>query len=74
MPASRHWYLVSSFAVEEKQMQLAQLKATQLGGTDLEITRVGFRARAIGGGWESALAGRAERPFVFTTVSLIAGP
>ena len=33
--------------------QLIQLKTTQLGGTGLEITRVGFGAWAIGGGgWE----------------------
>jgi aryl-alcohol dehydrogenase-like predicted oxidoreductase len=36
-------------------MQLAQLTTTQLGGTGLEITRVGFGAWAIGGGgWEFA--------------------
>ena len=34
-------------------MQLVQLNTTQLGGTGLEITRVGFGAWAIGGGgWE----------------------
>jgi len=34
-------------------MQKTQLKATQLGNTGLEITRVGFGAWAIGGGgWE----------------------
>jgi aryl-alcohol dehydrogenase-like predicted oxidoreductase len=34
-------------------MQSTQLKTTQLGQTDLEITRVGFGAWAIGGGgWE----------------------
>ena len=34
-------------------MELARLKTTQLGGTGLEITRVGFGAWAIGGGgWE----------------------
>jgi aryl-alcohol dehydrogenase-like predicted oxidoreductase len=34
-------------------MQLTQLNTTQLGGTGLEITRVGFGAWAIGGGgWE----------------------
>ena len=33
--------------------QLTQLRTTQLGGTGLEITRVGFGAWAIGGGgWE----------------------
>jgi aryl-alcohol dehydrogenase-like predicted oxidoreductase len=31
-------------------MRLTQLKTTQLGGTGLEITRVGFGAWAIGGG------------------------
>jgi aryl-alcohol dehydrogenase-like predicted oxidoreductase len=34
-------------------MQTTQLKTTQLGGTGLEITRIGFGAWAIGGGgWE----------------------
>jgi len=34
-------------------MQTTQLKTTQLGTTDLEITRIGFGAWAIGGGgWE----------------------
>ena len=34
-------------------MQQTRLKTTQLGGTGLEITRVGFGAWAIGGGgWE----------------------
>jgi aryl-alcohol dehydrogenase-like predicted oxidoreductase len=34
-------------------MQTTQLETTQLGNTDLEITRVGFGAWAIGGGgWE----------------------
>jgi aryl-alcohol dehydrogenase-like predicted oxidoreductase len=34
-------------------MQTTQLKSTQLGGTGLEITRIGFGAWAIGGGgWE----------------------
>ena len=34
-------------------MQTAELKTTQLGQTNLEITRVGFGAWAIGGGgWE----------------------
>jgi aryl-alcohol dehydrogenase-like predicted oxidoreductase len=93
------------------------LKTTQLGQTDLEITRIGFGAWAIGGGdWEfgwgpqddeqsiaaiqhaleqginwidtaaaygfgrseqmvgRALAGVAERPYVFTKCSLPEGP
>jgi aryl-alcohol dehydrogenase-like predicted oxidoreductase len=33
-------------------MQTTQLPTTQLGETGLEITRVGFGAWAIGGGWE----------------------
>ena len=34
-------------------MQTTHLKTTRLGDTDLEITRVGFGAWAIGGGgWE----------------------
>lgn len=34
-------------------MQQTQLKTTQLGGTGLEITRVGFGTWAIGGGgWD----------------------
>jgi hypothetical protein len=38
-------------------VQTAQLKTTQLGGTGLQITGVGFGAWAIGGGgWESAEA------------------
>ena len=95
-------------------MQQTQLKTTELGGTGMEITRVGFGAWAIGGGgWEfgwgpqgddesiaaigralelgvnwidtaaaygfgrseeivgRALAGVADRPYVFTKCSLI---
>jgi aryl-alcohol dehydrogenase-like predicted oxidoreductase len=98
-------------------MTATQLKTAQLGGTGLEITRVGFGAWAIGGGdWEfgwgpqddgesvaaihraldlgvnwidtaaaygfgrseemvgRALAGMAERPYVFTKCSLLEGP
>jgi aryl-alcohol dehydrogenase-like predicted oxidoreductase len=33
-------------------MQTAQLQTTRLGRTGLEITRVGFGAWAVGGGWE----------------------
>jgi aryl-alcohol dehydrogenase-like predicted oxidoreductase len=98
-------------------MQETQLKTSQLGGTGLEITRVGFGAWAIGGGgWEfgwgpqedeesiaaihrglelgfnwidtaaaygfghseeivgRALAGVADRPYVFTKCSLLEGP
>ena len=39
--------------IEGVIMQTTQLRTTQLGGTGLEITRVGFGAWAIGGGgWE----------------------
>jgi aryl-alcohol dehydrogenase-like predicted oxidoreductase len=98
-------------------VQQTQLKTRQLGGTGLEITRVGFGAWAIGGGnWEfgwgpqedeesiaaihralelgfnwidtaaaygfghseevvgRALAGVADRPYVFTKCSLLEGP
>ena len=34
-------------------MQKTELKTSQLGSTGLDITRVGFSAWAIGGGWES---------------------
>src|ERR1022692_1420559 len=33
-------------------MHKTQLRTSQLGAAGLEITRVGFGARAIGGGWE----------------------
>ena len=33
-------------------MQRTALETAQLGRTGLEITRVGFGASAIGGGWE----------------------
>ena len=98
-------------------MTATQLRTARLGGTGLEITRVGFGAWAIGGGdWEfgwgaqddeesvaaihralelgvnwidtaaaygfgrseemvgRALAGMAERPYVFTKCSLLEGP
>src|SRR4029078_9970191 len=38
---------------QEHLMPKTQLKTTQLGSTDLDITRIGFGAWAIGGGgWE----------------------
>jgi aryl-alcohol dehydrogenase-like predicted oxidoreductase len=97
-------------------MNSTHLKTTGLGTTGLEITRVGFGAWAIGGGWEfgwgpqqdedsiaaihralelgvnwidtaaaygfgrseevvgRALAGLADRPYVFTKASLLEGP
>lgn len=33
-------------------MQTTQLRTVQLGTTGMQITRVGFGAWAIGGGWE----------------------
>jgi aryl-alcohol dehydrogenase-like predicted oxidoreductase len=97
--------------------QETKLETTELGGTGLEITRVGFGAWAIGGGgWEfgwgpqedeesiaaidralelginwidtaaaygfghseevvgRAIAGLAERPYIFTKASLVEGP
>jgi aryl-alcohol dehydrogenase-like predicted oxidoreductase len=39
--------------MKRSEMTLTQLRTTQLGGTGLEITRVGFGAWALGGGdWE----------------------
>ncbi len=47
--------------------QLTQLKTTQLGGTGLEITRVGFGAWAIGGsGWEGGWGPQEDQQSVDT--------
>jgi hypothetical protein len=45
--------LTATSLTKELPMQTTQLNTTRLGSTDLEITRLGFGAWAIGGGgWE----------------------